>query len=143
MPDLAKKLRESGIQPGIWYVYYGITAKVFPPLGARSVTPNTSTPPCPKCSTTSRRTSTPSQAGVTSSSSTISLAYDVLGRWGFEMGDELTDSGWRFADETRTTAEILIELYKRILAAAGDAIVMGCNCFGHLGAAHAPQSHRR
>ena len=63
------------------YVYYGITAKIFPPLGARSVTPNTSTPPCPKCSTTSRRTSAPSQAGVTSSSSTISLptTYSAVG----------------------------------------------------------------
>lgn len=63
------------------YVYYGIAAKVFPPHGARSVTPNTSTPPCPKCSTTSRRTSAPSQAGVTSSSSTISLptTYSAVG----------------------------------------------------------------
>ena len=63
------------------YVYYGITAKVFPPLGARSVTPNTSIPPCPKCSTTLRRTSTPSQAGVTNSSSTISLptTYSAVG----------------------------------------------------------------
>ena len=26
--------------------------------------------------------------------------YDVFARWGFEMGAELTDPGWHFADRT-------------------------------------------
>jgi alpha-galactosidase len=60
--------------------------------------------------------------------------WDVLGRWGSQMGAELTDSGWAFADPTRTTAEILIGLYERIRDAAGSALVLGCNVVGHLAA---------
>lgn len=60
--------------------------------------------------------------------------FDILGRWGFQMNSELTQPGWRFADETRTTAEIITALYRRILEAADGALIMGCNCVGHLGA---------
>ncbi len=60
--------------------------------------------------------------------------YDVTGRWGFEMGPEVTPGGWSFADRTRTTAEILRALYAVIREAAGDAQIIGCNTVGHLGA---------
>ena len=50
------------------------------------------------------------------------------------MGAALTNPGWHFADRTRTTAEIATALYRAIRAGAGDAIVIGCNTFGHLGA---------
>lgn len=61
-------------------------------------------------------------------------ACDLLGRWGFKMGAELTNPGWHFADRSRTTAEIATALYRAIREGAGDAIVIGCNAFGHLGA---------
>lgn len=60
--------------------------------------------------------------------------YDILGRWGFEMTDALTNSGWHFADRSRTTAEIINELYRTIREAAGDAVLIGCNTVGHLAA---------
>ncbi len=60
--------------------------------------------------------------------------YDILGRWGFQMGVALTDAGWHFHDRTRTTAEIIRALYQAIRAAAGDAMLIGCNTIGHLGA---------
>ena len=41
--------------------------------------------------------------------------------------------GWHFADRSHTTAEIATALYRAIRAGAGDAIVIGCNTFGHLG----------
>lgn len=60
--------------------------------------------------------------------------YDAFGRWGFEMGAELTDSGWHLADRSRTNAEVLLALYQTLRSAAGDAVLLGCNTVGHLGA---------
>jgi len=60
--------------------------------------------------------------------------YDLLGRWGFEMGSEITQGGWHFADRSKTTAEVILDLYECIREAAGGALVLGCNTVGHLGA---------
>lgn len=61
--------------------------------------------------------------------------FDVVGRWGFEMTDgQMAKHGWAFADTTRTTAEILFDLYQTIRGAAGSALLIGCNTVGHLGA---------
>jgi len=62
--------------------------------------------------------------------------YDITGRWGWQMAHEMTGDGWHFADRTRTTAEIIVDLYKTILnaAKAHDMLVLGCNAVGHLGA---------
>ncbi len=60
--------------------------------------------------------------------------YDLLGGWGFEIGTQLTRDGWRFKDTSRTTAEIIVDFYKAIREAAGDVLILGCNCIGHLGA---------
>jgi alpha-galactosidase len=60
--------------------------------------------------------------------------YDLLGRWGFRMGAEITDPNWSFANRTRTNAEIIRDLYKALREAAGAALLLGCNTVGHLGA---------
>ncbi|MGH9613917.1 MAG: hypothetical protein ACRD4P_12635, partial [Bryobacteraceae bacterium] len=58
--------------------------------------------------------------------------YDLLGRWGFQMGAEMTNSGWHFADRTRTNAEIVRALYSLLREAAGTTLLLGCNTVGHL-----------
>ena len=60
--------------------------------------------------------------------------YDIFARWGFEMGAEFTDGQWNFADRSRTNAEIILTLYRTLREAAGDAVLLGCNTIGHLGA---------
>jgi alpha-galactosidase len=60
--------------------------------------------------------------------------YDIMGKWGFEMKDTLTAPGWRFHDNTRTTAEIMNHLYRAIRETAGDMYVIGCNTVSHLSA---------
>ena len=60
--------------------------------------------------------------------------FDITGRWGFQMGAEITPNGWAFADRTRTTAEIVRDLYTAIRESAGKAYLLGCNTVGHLGA---------
>lgn len=60
--------------------------------------------------------------------------YDLFGRWGASFGDELTEDGWHFADERKTTAEIVLDLYRTIRESAGDMTVIGCNTLSHLAA---------
>ncbi len=60
--------------------------------------------------------------------------YETLGRWGFRMGPSPAAPGVHVADRTRTTAEVLVDLYRAIHEAAGEGIVLGCNVVGHLAA---------
>jgi alpha-galactosidase len=59
--------------------------------------------------------------------------YDLTGRWGFQMGAQITDSQWSFADRSRTTAEIIRAFYQLLRDAAGKTnALLGCNTIGHL-----------
>lgn len=59
--------------------------------------------------------------------------FDLFGKWGFEDGFRTPDV--HFADRTKTTAEIVKNLYAAIREAAGDEIVIiGCNTMSHLSA---------
>ena len=60
--------------------------------------------------------------------------YDIFGRWGSEMNAELTEAGWHFKDQSLTNAEIILRLYRTLREGAGDALLLGCNTIGHLGA---------
>lgn len=60
-------------------------------------------------------------------------SYDIAGRWGFQKPG-LTDSGWHFRDQSRTTAEIVLELYRTIERNRGDMLLIGCNTYSHLAA---------
>jgi alpha-galactosidase len=63
--------------------------------------------------------------------------FDIFGRWGFQMGAALTKDGWTFASgPTRTTAEVIDDLYGTIRKSAGDSLVIGCNTVSHLSAGH-------
>ena len=63
--------------------------------------------------------------------------FDVFGRWGYQMGAAVTREGWMFAEgSTRTTAEVISELYGAIRRAAGGSLVIGCNTVSHLSAGH-------
>jgi len=60
--------------------------------------------------------------------------YDIFARWGFEMKDDLTEPNWHFNDNTKTNAEIILNLYKAIREGAGDIYIIGCNTMSHLSA---------
>ena len=63
--------------------------------------------------------------------------FDIFGRWGFQMGTDLTRGEWTFSSGAgRTTAEVIDELYGTIRAAAGESLVIGCNTVSHLSAGH-------
>ncbi|WP_339234147.1 glycoside hydrolase family 36 protein [Paenibacillus sp. FSL R5-0517] len=60
--------------------------------------------------------------------------FDIFGKWGFEMNDSFFAYREEFKDRSKTTAEIIVNLYKAIRDAAGDAVIIGCNTIGHLAA---------
>jgi len=62
--------------------------------------------------------------------------YDILGKWGFEMirDGDITSGDWSFSDKSKTTAEVLLDLYRNIRQASGDMYLIGCNTVGHLAA---------
>jgi alpha-galactosidase len=61
--------------------------------------------------------------------------YDIFGRWGFQMGAAMTRDGWAFSSgPSRTTAEVINDLYAAIRTGAADALVIGCNTVSHLSA---------
>lgn len=60
---------------------------------------------------------------------------DMFGKWGFERNKYITDGDWSFADTGKTSAEIVKNFYKKILDSThGKALILGCNCIGHLAA---------
>jgi alpha-galactosidase len=61
--------------------------------------------------------------------------YDLFLRWGRAMGTSLTNDGWAFADRSRTSAEVIKDLYRAVRKGAGEhTLVIGCNTIGHLAA---------
>jgi alpha-galactosidase len=61
--------------------------------------------------------------------------FELLGRWGSDMGAEPTAPGWSFADRTLTSAEVITRLYRSLREAAGEkTTILGCNTVGHLAA---------
>ncbi|RXZ82649.1 hypothetical protein EBB07_09100 [Paenibacillaceae bacterium] len=60
--------------------------------------------------------------------------YDLLGQWGFTMKSSPNALPHAFRDQSRTTAEITLDLYKTIAEASGQAVVIGCNTVSHLSA---------
>lgn len=137
MPGLAASMKKHGVRPGIWIRPLATSAaipesaRLRPRAGSRT---NLLDPSIPENLETVRddirRISTWGFEMVKHDYT----SFDLLGRWGFRMGADLTDSGWHFADRSRTTAEIVLALYQAIREAARDALIIGCNTFGHLGA---------
>ncbi len=61
--------------------------------------------------------------------------FEITDRWGKDMGDEMTADGWAFSDRSRTTAEIILNFYHTLRAAAGNGVLLdGCNTISHLSA---------
>ena len=61
--------------------------------------------------------------------------FDILGRFGNSMGAGVTNDGWKFAEgQGRTTAEVILDLYRTMREGAGTAILLGCNTLSHLSA---------
>ena len=131
MGELAGQLSEAGVRPGLWYrpltplPEHGDRWRLARGSGAMD-------PTVPEVAASIRE----QLARITGWGYTLVkhdfTVWDLLGRWGFGMGAQVTDDGWSFADRGRTTAEVVLDLYRLIREACGEAIIIGCNTFGHL-----------
>ncbi|MDQ6842728.1 MAG: hypothetical protein M3Z92_00045 [Bacteroidota bacterium] len=63
-------------------------------------------------------------------------SFDIFGKWGFQMlkDGSFTEPGWSMYDNSKTNAEIILNMYKTIREAAGEMYIIGCNTFSHLSA---------
>lgn len=135
MARLAADIAAAGARPGLWLrplqAAAGDDARLLLPVAREGRTLDPSLPEV--LADVRRRVGTAVEWGYGLLKHDFST-FDALGRWGFQMQGGVTADGWAFADRTRTSAEILRGLYAAIRAAAGSALVMGCNTVGHLAA---------
>ena len=140
MPDLAAKMKALNVRPGIW-TRPTLTSELkaqswrLPPAGGR-LQGNLIVidPTIPEARNyISENIAILREWGYELLKFDFST-FDLLGRWGFEIGPSLTDDGWHFYDRSRTNAEIITDLYHAIRQAAGNLALIGCNTVGHLAA---------
>lgn len=139
MKGLADKMRELGVRPGIWVRYLingrdDTERKIEKPeewyLERHNKVFDPSHPEVLDyvAKTTERLTKKWGYELIKHDFST----FDIFGWWGFEMQDKITWDKWGFYDKTRTSAEIVKNFYKTIKDHANGAVIIGCNCIGHL-----------
>jgi alpha-galactosidase len=137
MPGLAADMRKLGVRPGIWVRPTALT-EVDDPRRLRSGPVRGAEKPLDLTLPENLSLIRADLARIRSWGYDLIKhdfsTYDVVGRWGFEMGAELTDAGWHFADRSLTNAEIILRLYRTLRAGGGDAVLLGCNTIGHLAA---------
>jgi alpha-galactosidase len=143
-PDMAKlneEIRSRGVRPGIW---------IRPTLAPAGTKPELLLPMKHFRSPGTDLAYDPTvpealQAAIAKMKQVVDWKYDLvkhdfstfdlLGQWGFEMGATPTVTGWSFHDRSRTNAEIVLDYYKALRAAAGEAtLLLGCNTVSHLAA---------
>jgi alpha-galactosidase len=140
MPALAAEVRKRGVRPAIW-VRPLLTVEKLPEAwrlrpnrGSSEPTPRIIDPSIPEALEHIQE----GLRGVNGWGFELIKhdfsTFDLLGRWGFQMGAEVTADGWHFADRSRTTAEIVLQFYRAIREAVGNTILIGCNTVGHIGA---------
>lgn len=139
MKELCESMKAKGVRPGIWIRYLrdnarqteGITPKMRlsrDPEFLDSSHPNV----LQKVAQDTRRLT--NEWGYQLIKHDFST-YDVFGFWGFQRSGFMAADGWHFYDRSKTSAEIILNLYRTIREAAGDqTILLGCNVIGHLAA---------
>lgn len=137
MKGLAEEMTKIGVRPGIW-VRYLINGKddsqrkiTLPEEWYRTRT--TLDPSHPEvlayvAEVTERLTAEWGYRLIKHDFST----FDLTDLWGFQLLDQLFRDGWHFYDRTKTSAEIIRTFYKTVKDHANGAVIIGCNCIGHL-----------
>ena len=137
MPGLAADMKKLGVRPGIW-IRPTALMKVDDPHRLRAGPINTQEKPLDLTLPENLALIHDDVARVRSWGYELIKhdfsTFDMFGKWGFEMGAELTESGWHFKDQSLTNAEILLRLYRTLRDGAGNGLLLGCNTMGHLGA---------
>ncbi len=135
MADLARKLRDIGVRPGIWLRLLE-TKESLPATWFRAPSTTLLDPSVPEVLDLLKRVvhRTVNEWGYDLIKHDYSSA-DIFGRWGFQMGEAMYGSkAPSFQDRSRTTAEIVLDFYRAVRAGARQAVIIGCNTLSHLAA---------
>ncbi|MBQ8088252.1 MAG: alpha-galactosidase [Clostridia bacterium] len=133
MAEVARRMRETGVRPGIWYRPLLTTEEVKPSWIRREEKAGRTLDPSNEEVLEYVRdvTRALAQQGFELLKHDFST-FDFMGDWGFvPHGDRLGNPS-PIADSSKTNAEHLLRLYAAIREGAGDAMVLGCNTIGHL-----------
>jgi alpha-galactosidase len=140
LPDLPAKIRAKGVRPGIWVRPLRAALGTSPALllpaarfGGAADAPAYD-PTIPEARAHALEVVSQAAGWDFELIKHDFTTWELLGRWGFQMGASPTLPGWHLYDRTRTNAEILTDLYRGIRAAAGERLILSCNVVGHLGA---------
>lgn len=136
MPGLAARMKAAGVRPGIWFrpllISHGVPKEWIRFVNEQGhIVLDPTVPEALDCVAESMSRLVGWGYELVKHDFTT---FDLLGRWGFEMKASPNGLASPFRDSSRTTAEIILDLYKRLAAAAGEAVVIGCNTVGHLAA---------
>lgn len=140
MAKLAGQIKESGMRPGLWTRPLCARQRdrknlLMPPITGRNDPKNPFLDPTieENIQRIKRNISLYAKWGYELVKHDYST-FDIFGRWGFDMQQDLTVPGWQFNDNSLTNAEIILHLYKSIREAAGTMYLIGCNTISHLSA---------
>ncbi len=137
MRRLAAEMKEIGVKPGIWYRPLLTSERVNSGLKRRKSDGDGSTVLDPSAPEALEMIAEDVQRLADWGYQLIKhdfSTFDIFGKWGFEMNESLFAYREPFRDRSKTTAEIIVNFYRVIREAAGDAIIIGCNTIGHLAA---------
>ncbi|MBQ4085381.1 MAG: hypothetical protein IJC54_02265 [Clostridia bacterium] len=136
MKKLADEMRAQGVRPGIWVRY--LIDSYFEVTDASSDwrlsrEPKSLDPSHPEVIEYVKKTTKQLREWGYDLIKHDYSTYDIFGRWGFAMKEQMGEDGWHFFDRSRTTAEIVVDFYRAVREAAGeDCVIIGCNTIGHL-----------
>ena len=142
MAGLASKMKKMGVRPGLWYRPLLASREIpkswmlEPRMGMAGKTECIMDPTVPEVLEKIKQDVRLMTGWGYELIKYDCTTHDLLGFWGGMMGRKVTDDGWHFSDQGRTTAEILTSLYSSIREAASEALLVGCNTVGHLCAGH-------
>ena len=138
MAALAEGMKQAGVRPGIWIRYLNDSERQTEGILPEHRMPNDNKyldPSHPDIlALVTRDTKRIVNWGYQLIKHDFST-YDIFATWGSQRAQSITDNGWHFYDRTKTSAEIVVNLYRTIREAAGDGVlILGCNVIGHLAA---------
>ncbi|MDQ0897541.1 MULTISPECIES: hypothetical protein [unclassified Paenibacillus] len=136
MPGLAREMKEIGVRPGIWCRPLMWSGEVPDEWVRYVVDPNDKIldPSHPEVlAHISKSIQEISSWGFELIKHDFST-YDLLGKWGFQMKSDPNGLSHAFFDQSKTTAEITLDLYRTIAEASGSSLLIGCNTVSHLSA---------
>ena len=134
MKKLADEMRAKGVRPGIWVRFLHDTAleQAHPEWTVRNQYLD---PTVPQVQALIREVIARVKEWGYELIKHDFTTFDLFGQFGYDFNGAISRlRGWSFADNTRTSAEIVLDLYTLIREAAGDTLIIGCNTISHLSA---------